>query len=144
MGQIIYIEQVKIEQDQKIRSYALRHFPWEEMDLIQQYMINPLIENWSKQRQIIITEASFRLVFEAYIFGIRGQKKRKDSNKCSNHPVYDHLYDRKIDQLVDRVMEDFLIYRLFPHQTKESMHILFRSLAEEWFLRGLMSVYGHE
>lgn len=142
MGQIIYMEQVKIERDQQIRSYALKHFPWEEMDLVQQYMIDPLSENWSKQKQIIVTEASFRLVFEAYVLGLQGQKKKIGANKRLNHFEYDHHDDDKLDQLIKKVMEDFSFYHLFPYQTLESIQIMFFSLAQEWYLRGWMSDYN--
>lgn len=138
MSQIVYIEQLRIEREQKIRSYALSNFPWEEMELIQQYIIHPLSEDWSKQRQIIIAEAAFRLVFEAYILGLSEQKKGRTGKKRSNDFTYDSLDDQKICQLIQKIMEDFVIYRFFSYQTQESIRVIFHSLAQEWFLRGRM------
>ena len=136
MGQVISIEQLKIEREQKIRSYALKHFPWQEMDLIQLYILQPLCEGWSKQRQIIVIEATYRLVFDAYFLGLKARKKRKGVKKTS--VVNDRIFAKEIRLLIENVMRDFMISRFFSRRKRESIQILFQSLAQEWYLRGFI------
>lgn len=137
MGQIIAFEQLKIEREQKIRTYALKHFPWEEMDRIQLYILQPLSEGWSKQRQIIVLEAAYRLVFDAYFLGLQLQIKRRKRKKNKTEE-YDSFFEQDLCLLVEQIVSDFLIDRLFSRHKQESIQILFHSLAQEWFLRGFM------
>jgi|GEM_PF-5156336 len=136
MGQVISIEQLKIEREQKLRSYAFKHFPWQELELIQLYILQPLCEGWSKQKQIIVTEATYRLVFDAYFLGLKARKKRKSLKKIS--VIDDRIFAEEIRRLIENVMCDFMIPRCFSRQQRESMQILFQSLAQEWFLCGLV------
>lgn len=136
MGQIISIEQLKIEREQKIRADALKHFPWEEMDLIQLYILKPLSEEWSNQRQILVLEATYRLVFDAYFWGLKAKKKQKGAKKSSI--AYDPSFEQRIEGLIEQVMDDFLIQHYFSSQKQASIQTIFHSLAQEWFLRGLI------
>lgn len=138
MGQLVYLEQHRIKQNQRIRAYALKNFPWEEMDLIQQYIVVPLIEKWDKKKQIIITEATFRLVYESYVTGLGEQKYKKGTKQQSEHQAWDQDSSQKAHHMIDKVMKDFLIYRIFTYEQQEPIKILFYSLVQEWFLRGLM------
>lgn len=133
MGQLIYLEQLKIEREQKIRSLAYKHFPWEEMDLIQLYILQPLSEEWSKQKQILVSEATYRLVFDAYLLGLKEKMRQSGSKKTPND-----IMDQTMDLLIEQITTDFRIHRLFSPHHQESIQILFHSLAQEWFLRGLM------
>lgn len=136
MGQIVHIDQIKIEREHQIRQFALRSFPWNEMETIQRYIIEPLIELWPEQVQIIVIEAAFRLAYESFVLGIKEKRKKKKTNadRC-----YDSESDSTKDQLVQKVINDLLLFRWLNRQKKHSLQIVFQSLSQDWFLRGMRS-----
>lgn len=130
MGQLIYLEHIKIEQEKKIRSEVLKQFPWQEIVSINQYFIAPMVELWGEPKQVIVKEAVFRLVFEAFILGVKARIRR--SSKQWEE-------DQEVSQLVQDVMDAFSMFRVFPYRKRTSLRMLFTSIAEEWYIRGVRS-----
>lgn len=136
MGQIVHIDQIKIEREQQIRQFALRNFPWKEMETIQKYILEPFIELWPEQVQTIVIEAAFRLAYESFVLGLKEKQIQKKANPGL---FYDSDKNSLNDHLVRKVMNDFLLFRWLNHRKKDSLQVLFRSLSEDWLIRGMRS-----
>lgn len=142
MGQLVYIEQIRIERQAKIRDVALRNFPWKEINSVNRYILDPMIETMSKPKQTIVQEAVFRLIYEAFVLGLteRSSRRSTPANSEYNRPDAD-LQDQLLRKLVRKIMDAFVMFRWFHYRMRKSLQIIFDSLAAEWFIRGAKSTF---
>lgn len=140
MAEIIDIEHLRIRRDEEIRECALSRFPWEEMERIKGELVDPLTRFWPASRKVILLELLYRLVFEAYVAGMKEGKKdgwvkgiffrnRKDDDLS--------LFGQKAcDRLLKELMDEFNLHRWLDEWSAESVEILMQELGRQWFIMG--------
>src|SRR6478752_4757740 len=77
MGRLIQFETLRADYEEQLRDRALIYFPWDEMDDIKKTQVFPLVRSWSRVKQNIVLEAIDRLVYDAYVWGMRSAKSAR-------------------------------------------------------------------
>jgi hypothetical protein len=140
MAEIIDIEHLRIRRDEEIRECALTRFPWEEMDQIKSELVDPLTRFWPASRKVILLELLYRLVFEAYVAGMKEGKKdgwvRGFFFKKRTEDDLSPFGQKVCDRLLKELTEEFNLYRCLDEWSVESVAILMQELGKQWFIKG--------
>lgn len=142
MGQLINLEHIRLIQQEKLRTEALKRFPWQEMERMCRDYLEPMVRFWSEQKQYMVLELVYRLVFEVYVYGIREAKKAKAQRRylIDQHTwddVYHHFYQEECQKIVQETTHDFALFQWLDEWRCESVFILLENLARIWFIRGV-------
>ncbi|SHF10565.1 hypothetical protein SAMN05444392_107213 [Seinonella peptonophila] len=130
MGQVIYLEPYLIAKEEEIRHYSLQVFPWSQIEEVKTTYFEPLTRFWTKQRRIMLDEATVRLLFEAFALGFKGQRLKLDQDRLVKQ------YQPTLDRMVERIISDFDLFRGLSSWKREAIEALFVKLTMCWFLKG--------
>ncbi|SFJ38868.1 hypothetical protein [Thermoflavimicrobium dichotomicum] len=141
-GEIIHFEQKYNERKEKLRVEALRTFPWSKVEYFRNEAVEPLLRSLSDQKRIILLEMIYRLIFEAYAFGIVESKKalslkRGLSQEVGWDTVYLHFYKKQGELLIQATIHDFAIFYWLEEWNSQSFYFLFEDILQSWFIEGV-------
>lgn len=145
MGNLVDLEVVRLLHYERIREEALRRFPWQEVEMISEGVLEPMTRFWSDSKQQMITELLYRLVYECYLFGMLENRRahfyKKELGKSHAwEDVYVHFYQKECNQLVYRVAGDFAMNDWLDEWRCETIFVLLEDVARTWFLEGAQVV----
>ncbi len=142
MGTVIQFEALKADYEEQLRDRALIYFPWDEMDDVKRKQIFPLIRSWTRVKQNIVIEAIYRLVYDAYVWGMRSAKMARviRLREFPDEPwerVYAHAFTTEGYELVQSCLSQFAAPRLLDKQSFLDVSTLGEGLVAHWFCQGV-------
>jgi hypothetical protein len=142
VGEIVDFEQKYNERREKIRVEALRNFPWNEVEHFRVEAVEPIIQPLSEQKRTILLELVYRLIFEAYAYGMSEAKKahafkRGLSQEVDWDTVYLHVYKKAGEQLIQKTIHDFAVFYWMEEWNSQSVYFLFEDILQCWFIEGV-------
>jgi hypothetical protein len=148
MGRLIQFETLKATYEEEIRERALTYFPWEEMDEIRKTQVFPLIRNWSRVKQNIVLEAIYRLVYDAYAWGMRSAKAARALRMrfMPDEPwqrVYARYFCEEGYALVTSCLAQFAVERWLDERALTEIYVLGEGMVIHWFCQGVEEECRH-
>lgn len=143
MGKLIQFEAIKADYEEQIRDRALIQFPWDEMDEIKRKQVFPLIRNWPRVKQNILIEAIYRLVYDAYVWGMRSAKMARAIRlrMLPDEPwerIYAHAFTKDGYELIQSCLAQFAVERWLDECALTEVYTLGEGMVVHWFCQGVM------
>lgn len=142
MGRLIQFEAIKADHEELLRERALQYFPWDEMDEVKRTQVFPLIRYWPRVKQNIVIEAIYRLVYDAYVWGMRSAKlvrsiQLRELPGESWERVYAHSFTQEGYELVQSCLSQFAIEHWLEEHALTEVYLLGEGLVSYWFCQGV-------
>lgn len=142
MGRLIQFESIRADYEEQLRDRALMYFPWDEMEEVKRTQVFPLVRYWSRIKQNIVIEAMYRLVYDAYVWGMRSAKMARSIRLriLPEQPwerVYAHTFTKEGDELVHSCLAQFAIDHWLDERALTEVYLLSEGLVSHWFCQGV-------
>jgi hypothetical protein len=142
MGRLIQFETLRAEYEEGLRDRALNYFPWDEMDEIKKKQVFPIVRYWSRVKQNIVLEAVYRLVYDAYVWGMRSAKAARAirMHQCPDDP-WERIYAKNFTEdgydLVKSCLAQFAVEHWLDERSLTEIYLLGEGLVIHWFCQGV-------
>ncbi|WP_028777757.1 hypothetical protein [Shimazuella kribbensis] len=142
MGRLIPFETLRAAYEEGLRDRALNYFPWDEMDEIKKKQVFPLVRYWSRVKQNIVLEAVYRLVYDAYVWGMRSAKAARAirMHQSSDDP-WERIYSKNFTEdgydLVKSCLAQFAVEHWLDERSLTEIYLLGEGLVIHWFCQGV-------
>jgi hypothetical protein len=142
MGRIIPIESLQAAHEEQIRDRALIYFPWDELEEVKKQQVFPLVRYWPRVKQNIVLEAIYRLVYDAYVWGMRSAKGARviRMRQFPDDPwerIYAQNFTHEGYELVQSIMAQFAVAHWLDEQALTDIYLLGEGLVIHWFCQGV-------
>jgi hypothetical protein len=139
---IIQLKELAQERQEKIRDEALKKFPWHEIELYHQEMVEPLARYLSINKRIMLLEMVYRLGFEAFYLGMLERKsayalKKRIKEEIDWEDIYIHHYRKEGDRLIQSILNSFSLFQWLDEWYAQSVLLVFEDLTRRWFIEGV-------
>lgn len=142
MGRLIQFETLRAAYEEQLRDRALNYFPWDEMDRIKKTQVFPIVRYWSRVKQNIVLEAIYRLVYDAYVWGMRSAKAARAirMRELTDEP-WERIYAKHFSiegyELVKSCMAQFAVEHWLDERSLTEIYLLGEGLVTHWFCQGV-------
>lgn len=142
MGRLIPFETIRATYEEQLRDRALNYFPWDEMDNIKKTQVFPIVRYWSRVKQNIVLEAIYRLVYDAYVWGMRSAKAARAIRMREKHEeawerIYAKYFTEEGNELVKSCMAQFAVEHWLDEASLVEIYLLGEGLVIHWFCQGV-------
>ncbi|MCH5585995.1 hypothetical protein MK805_13695 [Shimazuella sp. AN120528] len=142
MGRLIQFETLRATYEEQLRDRALNYFPWDEMDNIKKTQVFPIVRYWSRVKQNIVLEAVYRLVYDAYVWGMRSAKaaraiRMREFADESWERIYAKHFTEEGYELVKSCMAQFAVEHWLDERALTEIYLLGEGLVIHWFCQGV-------
>jgi hypothetical protein len=143
MGRLIEFESLRAEYEEQLRDRALMYFPWDAMDEMKRTEVFPLIRYWPRVKQNIVIEAMYRLVYDAYVWGMRSAKMARSIRLrvLPREPwerVYAHAFTKEGYELVQSCFAQFAVQHWLEGRALIDVYTLGEGFVAHWFCHGVV------
>ncbi|MXQ54685.1 hypothetical protein [Shimazuella alba] len=142
MGRLIQFETLRAAYEEQLRDRALMYFPWDEMEEVKKKQVFPLVRYWSRVKQNIVLEAVYRLVYDAYVWGMRSAKTARSlrMREFQDTP-WERIYARNFTDegydLVKSCLSQFAVEHWLDERSLTDVYLLGEGLVIHWFCQGV-------
>jgi hypothetical protein len=142
MGRLIQFETLRATYEEQLRDRALNYFPWDEMDNIKKTQVFPIVRYWSRVKQNIVLEAIYRLVYDAYVWGMRSAKaaraiRMREFQSDAWERIYAKYFTEEGYDLVKSCMAQFAVEHWLDERSLTQIYLLGEGLVIHWFCQGV-------